>query len=158
MKKVFEFLRFFFISFEFVIILLSVIIYKFFRVHVVVVSDLITQKNDVIKHVSLVPSGIAVWVFIKGKGLLFPEKDKKEILQNWPDYWILKIGFEVTLIYSCLFALIGLFGWAADWTAGNPVPFLMVVTALIGAAVVFYTVYKAQIKINELFIQGNDVN
>jgi hypothetical protein len=156
MRTFIEFLRFVVISVEFIIILVAITLYLFFSDYIISLTALISEKTEIIKHLALVPSFITVAVFKKGRSLLFPEKDKKEILQHWPDYFKLRIGFEVATIYSVVFATIGFIGWTLDWSKSSPVPALSLFTALSGSTIVFYTIYKADIKINEIFIKEND--
>lgn len=156
MKTLIEFARFLIISPEFIVLLCSFVLYEFFSDYLISITLSISKNTEMIKHFALVPSFIMIAVFKKAKGLLFPEKDKKEILQSWPDYFKLKLGFEVAILYSIVFAIIGILGWALDWTESSPLPALGLLTALVGSSIVFITIYKAEITINETFVREND--
>ncbi|MDH4027203.1 MAG: hypothetical protein OEU95_00030 [Nitrospirota bacterium] len=156
MKPFIDFIRFLIISPEFLILLVAFVLYEFFSDYLVIITLLISKKTEMIKHFALVPSFIMIAIFKMAKSLLFPEKDKKEILQSWPDYYKLKLGFEVAILYSILFAIIGILGWALDWNETSPLPALGLLTALFGSSTVFITTYKAEITINETFAREND--
>jgi len=158
MKKLLEILRFFFVSPEFVLILLAIVLYKYFNDFIFNFTEPLRKNSEAIRYLSLMPAGLAVWIFTKGKSLLFPEKDKKEILHNWPDYWKLRLGFDVSLFYSGLFVLTGFISWVLDWSIKDSLPVMMSLTSVLGSAIVCYTVYKSQITVNELFIQEKDAN
>ena len=104
---------------------------------------------DVLKYLALLPIASTAWVLVQGRGLLFPEKDSQHVLQDWPDYWKLKYGFNVALFYSMCFSGLAVGAWAAPWDAYAPYPQIAMVVALSGAGVNFLSCYYARIDQDE---------
>jgi len=109
--------------------------------------------DEIIKHLALLPAAAAGWMFFSGRTLLFPEKDTKQSLQTWPEYWKMRMGFDVALVYAIVFAVLGLIAWGMDWKAGKSIPYICLATSLIGAGTCFMAVYRAQQVVNEIIIQ-----
>ena len=153
MKKITEFVRLLLIGPEFVILLAGVVLEYQFSGGIARWISGSSPPDEVIKHLALLPAAAAGWMFLSGRTLLFPEKDAKQLLQSWPDYWKMRIGFDVALIYAIVFAVLGLIAWAMDWKAGKSFPYACLATSLIGAGTCFVTVYRAQQIVNEIIIQ-----
>ena len=112
-----------------------------------------SPPDEIVKHLALLPVAGVGWMFFSGRTLLFPEKDAKQSLQSWPEYWKLRIGFDVSLIYSVIFGVLGLIAWGMDWKSGKSMPYVSLATSLFGAGACFVTVYRAQQIVNEIIIQ-----
>lgn len=106
-------------------------------------------SQEVLKYVAVLPLASSAWMLSQGRKLLFPEKDKSHALQEWPDYWRLKYGFNIAIFYSFVFSLLAIFSWAMDWQAQSPHPQVMLSVALLGAVSNFLTFYYAQIELDE---------
>lgn len=153
MKKITEFLRSLLISPECAILLSGLLLEFQFGKEI---AELIPGSNppdEIIKHLALLPAAAVAWMFFSGRALIFPEKDTKHLLQSWPDYWKLRIGFDVSIIYSVIFGILGVIAWSMDWKSGRSMPYVSLATSLLGSGICFVTVYRAQQVINEIIIQ-----
>lgn len=153
MTKVTEFLRLFLIGPEFAILLAGAVLEYQFGEGIARWISGSSPPDEIVKHLALLPAAAAGWIFFSGRTLLFPEKDTKHLLQSWPEYWKLRIGFDVALVYTGAFAVLGLLAWGMDWKAGKSTPYICLATSLIGAGTCFVTVYRAQQVVNEIIIQ-----
>ncbi|MBY4834050.1 hypothetical protein [Burkholderia dolosa] len=109
----------------------------------------INVTDDFIKWAVAIPGALLCWSLVSGRKLLFPEKDKNSILQKWPDYWILKICFHVALIWNLIFVLISIYAWTGDWKHPSPGHFISLVISIIGSAMCSFSIYNAQIRVEE---------
>ena len=153
MKKIAEFLRLFLVSPECAILLGGFLLEIQFGKDI---AQLITGSDppdEIVKHLALLPAAAAGWMFFSGRALIFPENDTKRLLQSWPEYWKLRIGFDVSIIYSMIFGVLGVVAWAMDWKSGRSTPYVSLATSLLGSGICFVTVYRAQQVINEIIIQ-----
>jgi hypothetical protein len=155
MKVVKEYAVAFTISFEFLVLVICVLALLFWFEGIRVISSKIPDDAEVLKHFALLPSAFLGWVFIEAKKLLFPEHDKKAILHDWPDYWQLKVYFNVGLLYAFLFAVIGLVVWVLGFKINEPMGFALLLTSIIGGLIVVVSVYMAKIRISEILIGAN---
>jgi hypothetical protein len=143
------------ISFEFLILAISVLVLLGWPDRVQAISSNLVDTPEILKHFALLPSAFAGWVFVESKKLLFPEFDKKTILQEWPGYWRLKVHFNVGLFFAFIFAVIGLVVWVLGYKVNEPVGFVLLLTSVAGGFVVVISVYLAKINISEILISAN---
>lgn len=153
MKRIGELLRLLLIGPEFVILLAGAAIEYQFSGEIARWISGSSPPDEIVKHLALIPAAAAGWMLFSGRTLLFPEKDVKQSLHSWPDYWKLRAGFDVALIYAAAFAVLGLIAWAMNWKAGKSVPYVCLATSLIGAGTCFLTVYRAQQVVNEIIVE-----
>ncbi|MDT8318304.1 MAG: hypothetical protein RQ824_10010, partial [bacterium] len=121
-------------------------------------GDLVETMEEIMQYIALLPSSCAAWVFYESKKLLFPEEDKMKILQDWPDYWKWRIHFNVALMYSLFFAIVGLLAWVLDFKVMDSTGFIMLVSSVIGGLVVIISVYMARVTQGEILISVNSSN
>ncbi|MFZ3072653.1 MAG: hypothetical protein WA162_05370 [Thermodesulfobacteriota bacterium] len=150
MSIVLEYFRVIFISIEFLVILLGAIFFFLWPEYAILISAKLSDNSDFQKYLFAASPILAVYVFNESRKLLFPEKVKKKIFQSWPDYWKLKIHFLVGLLYSGLFAGIGLLTWALGYKVNEPKGFVMLAVSVVGGLVVAVSVYWARIRLPEI--------
>jgi len=143
-----------FISFEFVIIALALAIVLVWPNIITPVSSLLGDDAEVLKHIALLPSALAIWIFTESRKLLFPDEDNKRILQRWGDYWKWKIHFNVAIFYAVIFAGAGLISWALGVKANTATGFVLLLTSILGALIVALSVYLARITLSEILVIG----
>ena len=152
MKVVKEYFVAIVVSFEFVLLATGVLALVICPGKVQVVSSNLVDTPGILKHFALLPSAFAGWVFMESKKLLFPELGKKALLQKWPDYWRLKVHFNVGLVYGFIFAAIGLTVWILGYKISEPVGFVLSLTSVVGGLIVVASVYFARIRVSEILI------
>lgn len=154
MRVLKEYLLVIVVSFEFVVLLLGAAFFFFWPdERVILLSSKLTDNSEILKHVALLPLGIALWVFAEARKLLFPEEDSMKILQSWPDYWKWKIHFKVGLFYSLFFAVLGFITWVLGYKVVEAKGFVLLATSVIGGLVVAVSIYQARIEQSEIFIR-----
>lgn len=144
MRTLFETLRFFVLSIETLIVLVGLLAEWRYSDVVLQLANSIKLTDDPLKYVIVIPGGLCCWTFIFGRKLLFPEKDKANILQDWPDFWKLKAGFQAALAWSVVFAVISVFAWTGDWKKPTSITWISLFVSIIGSAICFFSVYNAQ--------------
>lgn len=149
MKKITEVARVFFISPEFLLVVIGVAIQMLLAKSVDHVITEINISDDFLKWSIAIPGALLCWSLVSGRKLLFPEKDKKSILQKWPDYWILKICFHVALAWNLIFVLISIYAWTGDWKHPSADHFISLAISIIGSAMCSFSIYNAQTRVEE---------
>lgn len=142
------------VSFEFVIIVFAVALVFFWPNMVAPVSSLLGDDANVMEYMALLPSALAIWVFAESRKLLFPDEDKKRILQQWDNYWKWRIHFNVGIFYAALFAGAGLISWALGVKVNTTTGFVYLFAPIIGALIVALSVYLARITLSEILVGG----
>lgn len=111
----------------------------------------VLTNNDFVKHLALLPSAILIWVTTTARKVIFPQKDISNWLQSWPDYYKLKTCVFAAFTWNIAYAATGLFLWGGV-LANHPLLMgTMLLSSVVGAGVVGFTVYSAGITINETF-------
>ena len=77
-----------------------------------------TLNEDAIKWAMIYPAGIAGWTFKEGMAVLFPSDKNEKALHEWPDYWRLKVHFDVGITNSILFSIPCFFVWVMESREG----------------------------------------
>ena len=99
------FLRVFFVSYEFLFLAFCFAAYMFSQKFISEYFPLSSLNEDAIKWAMIFPAGVAGWTFKEGVGVLFPSEKNEKALHEWPDYWKLKIHFDVGIMNSVLFSI-----------------------------------------------------
>ena len=153
MKVLKEYFVAVFISLEFLIVLMGIVGICFFRPDIQFVASLVVADEEIVKYFSLLPTAFFVWTLNESKKLLFPDKENAKILQEWGDYWRLKVHFKTALLYSFAFALMGWLVWVLGLKVNNADGFIMLVLSIAGGFVVATTVYFAIINEREILLK-----
>lgn len=151
MKMAAQYLRSFFISLEFVVILVSSYLFLEQENRLIHVLSLLAINAEAVKYLALLPAGILVWNVTILRKIRFPERDKKYQLQNWPSYFKLQIVLDVALIYSIIFSILGALSWITPSAFPSETVFLIQMTSLVGSAIVALSCLGAELTINEIF-------
>ncbi len=154
MKTISQYILVTIVSVEFVIILLALAFIFVWPDIITSVSSLLGDSSDVLKHIALIPSALAIWVFSESRKLLFPDEDQNKILQKWDDYWKWRIHFNVGIFYALIFAAAGLIAWAMGAKVNNPIGFVILLSTVVGSLVVAFSVYMARITLSEILIDA----
>ncbi|MDN7953774.1 hypothetical protein QZM74_29100 [Burkholderia multivorans] len=149
MKKILEIARAFFVSPELLLVVIGVAIHRYFSKPVDRIIASVTVSDDFFKWVIAIPSALLCWSLVSGRKLLFPEKDGGGVLQGWSDYWILKICFYVALVWNLIFVLISIYAWTGNWRHPSSDHFISLAISIIGSAMCSFSIYNAQIRVDE---------
>ncbi|QRQ88192.1 hypothetical protein [Cupriavidus oxalaticus] len=149
MKRVAEFLRFFFVGPEMLVVVIGVLLRATFSDQVSHLISGIRISDDQLKWVIAVPAALFVWSLTAGRKLLFPEKDKEGILQQWPDYWRLRLGFHVALLWGFIFLSISMAAWAGDWKNPSVTDAILLAVSITGSGLCALSIYNAQTQAEE---------
>lgn len=153
MKLFREYFRTVTISFEFLLILLSFCAIYYFPDIVQNFALKITAKEEIVKYLTLIPMALFAWTINEAKYLLFPSEQLEKIIQDWPDYWRLRIHFIVSLFYSLLFSIIGLLVWIFGWNVNEKKGFMLLLLSVCGSFIVVTSIYLARIRQKEILIK-----
>lgn len=151
--KTLYFLRVFFISFEFVICLLNLLIITYFDNQISLIVSALTMNEEVAKFLILAPIGLFIKILQDSNNLIFENTDLIKTLRKWEDYWKLKLHIYVSLIYAFMFLIIsGLTWFNNDWMNSSQllIPFVL---SLIGLAWIYGSIYFAKMNILEAIHQ-----
>jgi len=99
------YLRVFFVSYEFVFIIICSAIY-------ILVGDVFEKyflsfsiNEDALKWAMLFPISISGWTLKEGVIVILPSDQTSKILHEWPDFWRLKVHFNVGILNSIIYLL-----------------------------------------------------
>ncbi len=150
MKGIVAITRSFFISLEFVVSIAGAMLCLMVPDWFLWLSERIGQQSDVLKYAGLLPAGLVAYSLKASKSILFPDGDKRFVLQGWSRYWEVKLGVSVGMVYSISFALAGVGTLLFDWK--NPAAFqsAVLVTSVAGALAVSGSLFYASVRIEEL--------
>jgi len=149
MKKLLETARFFFISQEFVVVVLGILAQLKFEKEIQQLSANLKIADEPLKFIAAVPVTLCVWSFVSGRKLLFPDKDKANILQAWPDYWRLRIGFHVALAWNVIFSSAAIIAWGIVWSHSTSIGLITIAVSIVGSGFCTLSVYIAQTRVEE---------
>jgi hypothetical protein len=151
--KFLYYLRAFFISWEFGIILASFIIFvvcgKYFHIYI----EGFTPNSDALKWVMLYPLALVSLIFKKGQAILVPD-EKSDYFHKWPDFWIHKIHFHVGLFYAVVLGFTCLSIWLLNETITYCGTWVFI-TCCISLSRNAYSFYAANIEIKIILNKVN---
>jgi hypothetical protein len=153
MKRIAIILRFFAISPEFLVSVTGLALFNFWPNWFLWLTERIGQQSELLKYFGLLPAALVVYDSQIVKNILFPDSDKRAILQGWGRYWDLKCGGVVGLVYGIIFAIAGFSALLFDWKKPAAHYAALLITSVLGALTVSASLYFTHIKIEELFRQ-----
>lgn len=145
------YLRVFFASYEFSFLIGGLVLYYFFGNFFETHFNANSLNNEAVNWAMLFPVGIVGWTFTSGLGVLFPDERTSKILHEWPDYWKLKIHFNIGILNSILYLLPCLIIWfIGDLTSFKDAWIFLTFT--IATSINAFTFYTAKISIKSILI------
>ncbi len=156
MKRLIDLLRTFIISFEFVILIVGMGLIFFDLIPAANVAFLSSASDEKIKWMALLPVALLGLIFKDCSKLLFPEKDKKEIITGWSNYWQLRNLADVTMGYGIIFAVSGSLSWILDLSSNRARLVVLLSTSVIGSGVTYCTFHRAMTTINVIFASSGE--
>lgn len=155
--KAIYFLRVFFVSYEFAFLVLCLAGYMLSQQFLSAHFPLSNLNEDAVKWAMIFPAGIAGWTFKEGVAVLFPSDKNEKALHEWPDYWRLKVHFDVGITNSMLFTIPCFIVWIMS--ALNTLIGAWVFVGFAGAlSVNAFSFYTAKIHLKSALIRLDDRN
>lgn len=155
--KILYLLRVFFVSYEFVFLALCLAVYMFSQKLLSGSFPLSSLNEDAIKWAMIYPAGIAGWTLKEGVGVLFPSEKNEKVLHEWPDYWKLRIHFDVGIANSILFTVPCFIVWLLS--ALNTLVGAWVFVGFAGAlSINAFSFYTAKIHLKSVLIRLDGAN
>ena len=145
-----------FVSLEFLVGAVAALAIAFLQDEVGSVSSRIPDNQELLKHLALLPSAVLAYSFAEARKLLLSPERSSPVLRDWPDYWKLKVHVKVAVLYAIGFAAEGLVAWSFGYQVYEPVGFVLVVSSIVGAVVVAFSVYTASIELDEILAGSPD--
>jgi hypothetical protein len=153
MKKILFTLKVFFVSFEFLVISLCLLSLLNYPQEIKNIASQIESNNEILKFLAIIPIGIFVWIIKEARELLFPGEKINNILHEWPEYWKLRIHFNVALFYSFIFLALGLSVWIFGLDINNEIGFVLLIVSIIGSFIDAISVYFGKVKQEEIMLR-----
>ncbi len=150
MRKLVYFFIVLFISFEFLLLLVGLVIYFYLENLIGNFALPFRLNSEFVNWLMLVPSSLFVWIFLEVRSLLIGDKESIRVLLDWDDYWMLKTHTLINLIYSSIFLLFSMIpvlveGWIKDGR------FLLIFSiGFLGLLISARDIFFASIKLKEL--------
>ena len=158
MKKVIDFTRALIISIEFVLLLIWVVlIFSKPQFPEWIISHAVFT-DEKIKWLALLPAGLMALVFKDFSGVIFPEKDKLNIITEFPDFWKLKNIMNSALFYSIIFTIMGVIAWFLDPKKETATLIITLAISIIGAGITYISVHNATVVINTIFSSNGKIS
>lgn len=153
------YIRVFFFGYEFLILLAGWTINAFWGDYLAAEFGSIKLNEEAVKWVVVFPISVFGWILKEGVGVLFPDESSLKIFSQWPDYWKLKIHFNVGILYCFLLGIPCLIIWLSDKLNIFEGAFVFVV-CVIALSVNAYSFYTAKIHLKSalLRLDGNISN
>lgn len=149
MKIIKDFFFSFFISYEFVVFLIFLFMFKFFPNIFSSYLEQLSFNGDFIKWVVFIPCGTFIYVLKNYRDLLSPNHDNWKCLNNYPDYYLLKNRYWVTMIYLFISILLGIFYWVkAEYLESDM--FLILLCSILISIISFITFHNAVISLSRI--------
>lgn len=145
------YLKVFFISFEFFVVLFFLFLYSWFNIEITEFIKNMKFNDKAFEWLILYPISLTVWILKDGIGVLFPDEKTNVILHKWPDYWMLKAHFNVGVFYAICFTILCVAVWLSNkiLTASGATIFIACTVSL---SIVALSLYNAKVRIREFLI------
>ncbi|WP_156173750.1 hypothetical protein [Cupriavidus basilensis] len=153
MKQTVEFARFFLIGPEMLIVVTGLLLRVIFPIQIDSLLHGIQVSDDQLKWLVAVPAALFAWSLTSGRKLIFPEKDKEGVLQQWPEYWRLRLGFHVALLWGFIFLMVSMAAWAGDWKNPSVTHAILLAVSITGSGLFSLSLYNAQTRVEEAVSQ-----
>lgn len=153
--KALYYLRVFFVSYEFVFLTFSFAIYMLFGDSLGKNFFTVSINEDALKWAMLFLISICGWTLKDGVGVIFPSEITSKNLHEWPDYWRLKVHFNVGIL-NCIIYLLPCM---AVWFFGTLNKFdgvWLFFTFTIAASINAFSFYTAKIGVRSALIKANE--
>lgn len=134
---------------------LSAVIYFFFGESLEKHFLAFSINEDASKWAMLFPISIVGWTFKDGVSVLFPDDKTSMILHKWPDFWRLRVHFNVGIMSSIIYLLpcIGV------WFIGGLTKFdgaWLFVTFAFATSLNAFSFYTAKINIRSALVKAHE--
>ncbi|AVO61040.1 MULTISPECIES: hypothetical protein [Pseudomonas] len=150
--RVFYYFRVAVVGFEALVLLLGMVVWKFWFLEFKAVFDLMSLDGEAFKYLMLIPAGLAVWVFNEIKLLLQEDKEVARLIVEWPDYWRFKCHAWVSLFYAIVFSVFSIIPWLLKTRSESAEAFLLFLVAMAGQLCLSLSVYLARIRFKEIVV------
>lgn len=107
-------------------------------------------KGELLKWLFLLPIVMLGWVFNQSHQILFPDARNRELLDDWPDYWRLRVVCNAARFYAVLFGAMGMSVWLESTTYLGSVRMFILLTAIVGTATTALSVDGAKSAVREV--------
>lgn len=147
------YLRVFFISFEFLTLTLSILLYPI-AIPSLTKHLLPHLKEDILNYILISPVALAGLSFTQSKKVLFPISGQEKILLSWPGYKRLKAHFHIGNLNTTICALI-IISLNNVIQSNNPTLIYIIFFSTTILLINIPSIYLAEIKIRELLIMNS---
>ena len=153
MKIFIDFIYSFIVSFEFIIIVISIIIDIYFDVRINNIAVLLFKDIELLKSVALLPLILLSFTVVREKTLLFPNKNKNNVLQKWADFYLLKNRYYVALIYLVICSFVGFVLYLLKDNIEQHLFLVILIDVISISFIATSSVFMASIKVRELLLK-----
>lgn len=153
--KTLYYLRVFFISYEFVFLIFSAALYMLFGEFIGGHFLAVSIDEDAVKWAMLFPISISGWTLKEGVGVILPDDRTSKALHEWPDYWRLKVHFNVGVLNSIIYLIPCLAVWfvgGLNQFDGAWLFFMFAIAASLNA----FSFYTAKIGVRSALIRTHE--
>lgn len=154
MKQAINILRAIIVSPEMVIIITAMLLLSYSPHWLLRVADSVESNREMLMYLVGIPVSVFVWVFSHSRKMVFPEADARRIFNDWPDYIEYKHVVIVGVLYSACFSIVAISTLAMDWHQSPVVPTIFLMGSILGSATTAFSMYNAEIAVNEMLIRG----
>ena len=149
-----ELLRVFFISLEFVAVLLCLVLFLSFPSIVKSFGERFIRHDELWKYLALVPAGLFGWAAKNCYSLLFPMKDSNALIAKWPDFWRLKMRAYIAILWIIFATIMALIAWAQAKIWSPSLVGIVYLSAILVAFISAATIWIAQVNIRQILEEG----
>lgn len=149
-------LQVFFLSLEFLVIILAVLIHIAFTSELNSFARQATINKDALQYLALVPVGLAVWLANELRLLVHEDRNAAKLLIDWSEYWTLKVHIWVSLMYAAIFTATSLLPWIIVGGVSTGLGLLLLTSSIVGQLILAASVYGARFRVKEIFINTRE--
>lgn len=152
--KALYFLRIFFISPEFLLILLACYLFEYSSILLLIENIKIFKEDEFAKWLSIAPITLGIYNIKSIKASNFLKEDTRKLILKWPNFWRLKAHLLISFIYSVIFILISIYSLIFFKIDGIEYYTYVFFIGFIGECILYITIHLAEDKLIELLNQS----
>lgn len=152
MIKFIFYTRVFFISYEFLFILLGLAVYVNFENFMIVRFSDVSFNAKALEWVMLFPISVFVWTMKESRSVIFPDNYAAKVIHEWPGYWKLRAHFDVGIFNNIIYIIPCLLVWIFDGLLMFEGAFVFFVFAS-ALTINAFTFYLAKVNVSSALIK-----
>jgi hypothetical protein len=155
MKRVWEFLKMLILSPEALIVLAFGAALKVSPQTFTKIGSMLSGNKEPIRFLAVVPFVMLGLIIKDKKDLLFPEHAAENLLQQWPEYYLILDRYWASIIICAACGITEIIIWALNLPLTKPSVLASFIAAIVVSPVTYLLFHSATIKIRRILSTSN---